>query len=595
MATDLILLHAPSVYDFRKRPTLHGPVSDVVPSTQIFEMYPIGFMTILSYLRKHGYSARIINVALKMLKKPRFDVEKLIRSLKPLAFGIDLHWLVHAQGSLELAAMVKRCHPDIPVIFGGFSASYFHRELIRYSQVDFVVRGDSTEEAVRKLLSVLKKGGVLEDVPNLVWKENGEVRVNDMSYVPSDLDNFSFDYREIMRSCVRHFDILGHLPFKLWSSYPIVAQFTCRGCVHNCTICGGSSAASREIAGRSEPAYRKPELMAEDIYIISQHIGGPIIVLGDILQPGKDYARRLLTALGGLGIKNHMAFEFFVPPPGDILELIHDAIPNYNIQMSPESHDERVRRAFGRSYTNDELERSITDAFECGCRRFDLFFMIGIPEQNAESVRGTIKYCEALMSKYCGNGRGNRVLPYISPLAPFLDPGSLAFEKAEAYGYRKLCHTLEDHRQALLAPSWKYGLSYETRWMNRSQLVDCTYQAGLRLNQLKAEFGQVSQERAGLTEERIQRAIALMKRVDRLVETAAPGELERRLLSLRAEIEEVNSSTVCEKEELDLPVKGLPVKPVQALGLLIEDKWGDIRRRLGGNGKQQDVKEKHKA
>jgi len=105
----------------------------------------------------------------------------------------------------------------------------------------------------------------------------------------------------------------------------------------------------------------------------------------------------------------------------------------------------------------------------------------------------------------------------------------------------------------------------------------------------------VSRERAQLTEERIKRAIALMKRVDRLVETTAPGELERRLLPLRAEIEEVNSSTVCEKEELDLPVRGLPVKPIQALGLLIEDKWGDIRRRLGGNGTQRDVKEKQKA
>jgi len=100
---DLILLHPPSVYDFRKKAIMYGPVSDVVPSTQIFEMYPIGFMTILEYLERHGYSVRIINVALRMLRSRRFDVEKLIRSLNTAAFGLDLHWLVHAQGSLELA------------------------------------------------------------------------------------------------------------------------------------------------------------------------------------------------------------------------------------------------------------------------------------------------------------------------------------------------------------------------------------------------------------------------------------------------------------------------------------------------------------
>ena len=48
---DLLLLHAPSVYDFRERAILYGPVSDMVPSSTVFEMYPLGFLTIASYLR----------------------------------------------------------------------------------------------------------------------------------------------------------------------------------------------------------------------------------------------------------------------------------------------------------------------------------------------------------------------------------------------------------------------------------------------------------------------------------------------------------------------------------------------------------------
>ena len=123
---DLILLHAPSLYDFRKKSPIYGPVSDVVPSTPIFEMYPLGFMTITDYLKSSGYSVRTINVALKMLKSRRFNVEKLIRSLEPLVFGLDLHWLCHAQGSLELAEIIKKYHPQTPVVFGGLSASYYH-------------------------------------------------------------------------------------------------------------------------------------------------------------------------------------------------------------------------------------------------------------------------------------------------------------------------------------------------------------------------------------------------------------------------------------------------------------------------------------
>jgi hypothetical protein len=59
--SDLILLHAPSVYDFRKKSILYGPISDVIPSTPVFEMYPIGFSSLLEYLYQRGMKVRIIN------------------------------------------------------------------------------------------------------------------------------------------------------------------------------------------------------------------------------------------------------------------------------------------------------------------------------------------------------------------------------------------------------------------------------------------------------------------------------------------------------------------------------------------------------
>jgi len=95
MKPDLILIHAPSVYDFRKKSIMFGPMSDLVPSTPIFEMYPIGFLTIANFLLKRGVHARIINLAYRMYQEPGLDVEKFIKNLKCSAFGIDLHWLPH--------------------------------------------------------------------------------------------------------------------------------------------------------------------------------------------------------------------------------------------------------------------------------------------------------------------------------------------------------------------------------------------------------------------------------------------------------------------------------------------------------------------
>ena len=71
---DLLLLHAPSVYDFREHAILYGPVSDMVPSSTVFEMYPLGFLTIASYLHDRGLDVRIVNLALRMMNDRRFDV-----------------------------------------------------------------------------------------------------------------------------------------------------------------------------------------------------------------------------------------------------------------------------------------------------------------------------------------------------------------------------------------------------------------------------------------------------------------------------------------------------------------------------------------
>jgi len=563
--TDLILLHPPSVYDFRKRPILHGPVSDVIPSTQIFEMYPIGLMTILAYLQAHGLSVRIINVALRMLRSRRFDAERLVKSLTPTAFGIDLHWMVHAQGSLELARIVKKCHPDVPIVFGGLSASYYHEQLMGYPQVDYVVRGDSTEEPLCRLLWAIKKGGSPEDVPNLTWRDVSQVRVNDLSYIPSDLDSLSFDYRSIVRSCARHLDFFGHVPFKTWVRYPIVAALSCRGCVNNCTICGGSASAYRRICGRAGPAYRSPGLMARDMALISRYIRAPIMVLGDIHQAGDEYARDFLKVLKKERIKNHVAFEFFSPPGRELLRMMADSVPNFNIQISPESHDERIRRTFGRAYTNDSLETSITDALALGCRRVDVFFMIGVPEQTVASVRDTVGYCRELLLKYGAVGGGGRLRPFISPLAPFLDPGSVAFENPDRYGYKLFHRSLEEHRKALLAPSWKYTLNYETNWMNRDELVDVTYEAALELNRLKLEHGLLSGGDAKRIAARIAREKELIREIDGIFSVEDQHWRDKRLAEVMSGFETAGPSTLCRKDEMNWPTALVRFSPYRII------------------------------
>lgn len=570
----LVLLHAPSVYDFREEAILYGPVSDLVPSTPIFEMYPIGFTTLAEYLERHGYRTRIVNLAVRMLKDRGFDAEAFIASLDPLAFGIDLHWLPHAQGALEVAKIIKRHHPQTPVIMGGFSASYYHQELVARPEVDYVLRGDSTEEPLLQLMKALVSGGALDRVANLTWQdEKGEVKVNPFTYLPSDLSDVALDYSHLVKAVVRDRDLASNIPFFNWLGYPIMASLTCRGCTQGCVTCGGSAYTSRHLFGREKPAYRMPETLAQDIKDIKRFSRGPVLLLGDIRQAGIDHAQRFFSSLQG--VEGEAIVELFAPASREFLEEVVSSFPRLCLEFSLESHDPKVRRAFGKGYSNEEMEETIRHALEAGCQRLDIFFMIGLPQQTPQSVMGTIDYCGALLERF---GEDGRLHPYIAPFAPFLDPGSQAFEQPGKCGYRLFYRTLEEHRQALLSPSWKYILNYETEWMSREEIVDTTYEALLRLSRLKRKHDLIDVQEMKAAEERIRKAQELIEEIDRLLEIEEETARRRRLLALKPKIDEVNFSKRYEDGELALPVGWGKFKPLWIAWLLVRDWWAALNR-----------------
>jgi B12-binding domain/radical SAM domain protein len=496
--TDLVLLHPPSVYDFRKTRSEYGPISDVIFSSPAYEMYPIGLTSIASHLEEHGHNVRIVNVAHRMVSDPDYDAEAAIARLDPAVFGIGLHWLPHAHGALELARIVKTHHPATPVVFGGLSATYFHEELIRSPDVDFVLRGDSTEEPVRQLLRTLQLGGGLENVPNLTWKKDGEVVVNPLSWTPSRLDGAAIpDVFYAIRSVFKYRSLADVVPFTGWLQYPITGILVSRGCSMACAICGGSRPAYRAICNRPGPAFRTPEALVRDVHRIGRFSRGPIFLIHDLRQAGRAWTDRVLEGLARERPENEIVLELFSPACDDFLERVGAALPRWSLEITIESHDERIR-ALNRRFDcpNEAIEQTIRKALDNGVGRVDLFFMVGIPGQTYEDAVGCVAFCRSLATRLGGDPR---ISFFVAPLAPFLDPGSEAYEQSEKFGYRVRFRTLEEHRVALTARTWKEMLSYETTWMTRDEIVAATYAALRGMTRLKYERGQITAETFGAT------------------------------------------------------------------------------------------------
>lgn len=551
LEVDLCMLHAPSVYDFRKNSTLFGPISDVIPSSSVFEMYPVGFTSIADYLENNHYNVQIINLAYKMMVDEHYDVEKVIKSLKPKVFAIDLHWLPHCHGSIEVAKLVKKYHPTTPIIFGGLSSSYYHEELMEYPEIDFVVRGDSTEKPMLLLMDAIVNKSTFQTVPNLTWKDkSGQIQVNPLTNVPDDIDYVDIpSYRYVVRSVFKYGSLSNVLPYKGWLEYPTTALLTARGCTQNCAICGGSKFALNNFCNRQKPAYRSPRVLLEDIKSIQAFSRAPIFIIHDIRQAGETYWRQFLKGLSEMEVKNELVFELFYPADDEFFGEIKKAVPAFSLELTLESSDETIRRFNGKfKCTNEQVESTIASALAHGCRKIDIFFMVGIPDQTYQSAMENIDYAGELLNKFNSDPR---LCFFIAPLAPFLDPGCLAFEDPEKYGYKKFCHSLEDHRKALLNPSWKQILSFETKDLTRDQIVNGTYEAALRLNQLKFDHKLISQEDYQNIKFKIENSLIILNKIDEIIALNLPEEEKNnRMLALKKEVDSLNRFIVCGEKEL---------------------------------------------
>lgn len=553
---DVTFFHPPAIYDFRERADFLGPISDVIPSSPIFEMYPVGLTSIADHLETHGFDVRIVNLAHQMLDDPGYDAEMEVRRCPAEVVGIDLHWLPHAHGAIEVARLVKKYHPDVPVVLGGLSATYFHDELVTYPSVDYVVRGDATREPMLQLVETLTGDGDLSTVPNLTYHDGDEPVVNPLSYVPDTLDFSSIPaYSYVIRSVMKYGSLKKVLPYRGWLDDPVTMLLTSHGCTYNCTFCGGCASAYRDHFGRDEPAFRSPEKLVEDVRSIRSFSTGPIFVVNDIRMGGPDYADDLLTLLSGTDVDNEFVFELFRPAEPSFFRRLDEAVDSYSLELSLESASRDIRERVGKfGVPNAEIERTLRAAFDNGCNTVDAFFMIGLPGQTYDDVLDTVDYIDELMDRF----PEDRLKPFIAPLAPFLDPGSPGFENPEAYGYTRFCESFEDHRQALLEPSWKRMLSYETDWMSRDDIVAATYEAASRFNEIKFEHGRIDRDTYETVARRIEESRAVIAEIDELYERDLTDEQRReRVAEIHERVENRGEYSICGDQELSWVNNGL--------------------------------------
>jgi clorobiocin biosynthesis protein CloN6 len=234
-----------------------------------------------------------------------------------------------------------------------------------------------------------------------------------------------------------------------------------------------------------------------------------------------------------------ISYEQFHLTPDDILKQMAKANKRTFITLSPESHDMRVAKLAGRGvYSPDEMERWIDKALDFGIYGIDIWYFIGMPQQDEKSVWESVEYCHKLLRMF----KGKRVTPLLCPMIPFLDPASTFFEFPEQHGYKVFYRTVEEHRRGMERASLINRTNYETKFLSRRDLTMVGYEAVKRLTQLKADEGFLPGRITASVIRKIEDAMEFIDVVHEVDCISDNRERERELSKLSDEIKRRNHS-----------------------------------------------------
>jgi radical SAM superfamily enzyme YgiQ (UPF0313 family) len=161
--------------------------------------------------------------------------------------------------------------------------------------------------------------------------------------------------------------------------------------------------------------------------------------------------------------------ELFGPADEEYIKKLSKIGVPLTLTFSPESLVDSVRKAHGRNYTNEELFETIKL-----CKKYNITIGIHTMIALANDTPKTIKKTWEMWERICStNLKSQDRAPVLYSFGPMilLDPGSLAFDSPNKYGYRLTFKNFEDYIKGMSLPSWHQWISYETRFLNRDSIT----------------------------------------------------------------------------------------------------------------------------
>lgn len=311
------------------------------------------------------------------------EIEKRVRESGADVFFIPSMFTPYYRETDRIVAMVKRHHPDAPVVTGGHHATLYPGYCLTDGGADYVVLGEG-EAAAAELMRCICSGGDPARVPGLAFRAHGEVATTG-ARPAADIDRIAPPARDLLRD----------RDFKAYRGR-IAAMITSRGCPNRCDFCS-----VRVIWGGSYRTRSVDRVIAE-IGECAGRYGATIINFeDDNLFASADRASSLLEALIDIREKGLPGLDL-AAMNGVSAERLDDGIVDLmsragfrEINISLMSHSPDLQERHRRPFSSDRFASVARSARRRGMK-VRAYFILGLPGQTAAEVRDTAGFLRGL-------------------------------------------------------------------------------------------------------------------------------------------------------------------------------------------------------
>ncbi len=344
---------------------------------------PLGLLSIQSYLKKHGYHARVWD---------RY-VDRNIQHLRKALRGVSLVGIsamsVQSADAFYLAHSIRCWYPNIKIIFGGAHFTALPNSARKIA--DHVVIGEG-EETIKNFLDARKKNENYDFILRQPPPENLD-----------DIPSFSMDD---LSPLIRTKDFL-HIA-------------TARGCPYTCNFCLGENQRPGGIRHHSiDYVVDYIDQIVKTFGITSFNIVDDVFVLSP---------KRVLEFCNTVenNITEKLRFTCFTHSGHGSLGLYRRMyeVGFDKISMGVEHGNDRMLKFCGKKTTRRQVEETCKNMFDAKIH-IDLTYILGNATETNETISETVDFAIHLHKRF----KASSWFSFAQPL-----PGSQLFETATRYG-----------------------------------------------------------------------------------------------------------------------------------------------------------------